>query len=319
MNKKKVIFDHDGGVDDLLSLMLLLTMENIELQGVTITPADCFLEDATEATLKILTLFNRQDVDVAKGQLFGVNPFPSDWRAQPKIINALPVMLVTELDKKPLVEANAVEYMIQMLEQSHTTITVLMTGPCSNLTEALKRRPDLIQKVEEVIWMGGAVNVSGNVAMHNHDGSAEWNVFWDPYAANDMFKMGLNIKLVSLDATNCLPINIPFLKQVAEQKAFPLSDFFGQCWASTIPSIPTYEFTYHLWDIMATSCLEVGDEAIQFEPMELAVGTKQPNQGQTYQDKGNGQWVNVSVSANRDVMLDYLLNKLKCDFPNHNG
>lgn len=319
MNQKKVIFDHDGGVDDLLSLVLLLSMENIDLLGVTVTPADCFLEDATEATLKILTLFNRQDVSVAKGQLFGVNPFPYDWRAQPKIINALPTLLAVELDEKPLLKTSAVEYMIHTLEASKDKITVLMTGPCSNLTEALKQRPDLVEKVEEVIWMGGAVNVPGNVAMHNHDGSAEWNVFWDPYAADDMFKMGLNIKLVSLDATNCLPISIPFLKQIAAQRAYPLSEFFGQCWASTVPSIPSYEFTYHLWDIMATSCLEVGDDAIQFEKMELAVGTKQPNQGQTYHAKGNNQWVNVSVSANRDVMLDYLLKKLKRGFPKKNG
>ncbi|MCY7296169.1 nucleoside hydrolase [Alteromonas sp. a30] len=314
MMKKKVIFDHDGGVDDLLSLMLIFTMKNVELVGVTITPADCFLEDATESTLKLLTLFQQQDVEVAKGDLYGVNPFPYDWRAQPKIINALPTMLNVPLNTSALVEMSAVDYMIHTLDNSNTPITILMTGPCSNLTQALIQRPDLKEKVEEVIWMGGAVDVAGNVAMHNHDGSAEWNVFWDPYAANALFAMGLNIKLVSLDATNCLPIDIPFLKQVAAQNSYPMSEFFGQCWASTIPSIPAYEFTYHLWDVMATSCLEVGEEAIQFTNIELAVSTQQPNQGQTYRSAGNHQWIQVSTSANREQMLNYLLEKLRRGF-----
>ena len=52
-DKKLVLMDHDGGVDDLLSLMLLLTMPNIDLIGVSITPADCYLAFATEATRKI--------------------------------------------------------------------------------------------------------------------------------------------------------------------------------------------------------------------------------------------------------------------------
>lgn len=311
MTTKKVIFDHDGGIDDLLSIMLLLAMDHIELLGITITPADCFLEDATESTLKILSLFKRSEVKVAKGDLYGVNPFPYDWRAQPKIVNALPTLLDIELDNSPLVPLSATDYIVKELQNSNTPITILMTGPCSNLTAALEKHPDLVSKVEEVIWMGGAVNTQGNVAMHNHDGSAEWNVFWDPYAANKLFAMGLKIKLVTLDSTNCLPIDIPFLKEVANQRNYPMSELAGQFWATTVPSIPSYEFTYHLWDVMAASCLEVGEEAIQFETMELDIGTQQPNQGQTFKSPGNGKWVDVSVSANREVVLEYVLRKFR--------
>lgn len=314
MNKKKVIFDHDGGIDDLLSIMLLLSMDSIELLGITVTPADCFLEDATESTLKILALYQRSDIKVAKGNLFGVNPFHYDWRAQPKIVNALPTLLATELDTSPIVNMSATDYIISELQHTDEPITVLMTGPCSNLTAALEKHPELVSKVDEVIWMGGAVDVQGNVAMHNHDGSAEWNVFWDPYASNKLFTMGLKIKLVTLDSTNCLPIDIPFLKEIANQREYPMSELAGQMWATTIPSIPSYEFTYHLWDVMAASCLEVGEEAIQFESMELDVGTQQPNQGQTFKAPGNGQWVDVSVSANREVVLEYILRKFRRGF-----
>lgn len=311
---KKVLFDHDGGIDDLLSLMLLLTMENVELIGVTITPADCFLEDATETTLKILKLFNRTDIPVAKGDLYGVNPFHYDWRAQPKIVNALPVMLSTPLDTSPLQPTSAQTFIANTLQSASEPVTCLMTGPCSNLTAALAQAPELENKIDEVIWMGGAVNTKGNVAMHNHDGSAEWNVYWDPFAAQKLFASNLNIKLIALDATDCLPIDIPFLEALAAHRQHPLADLAGQYWATTVNAIPAYEYTYHLWDVMATSVLEIDADAIQYQKMELDIAIAEPNQGQTIQAPGNGQWINVAVAANREKVLEYVLSKFQRGF-----
>lgn len=314
MNTKKVLFDHDGGIDDLLSLMLLLTMENIDLIGVTITPADCFLEDATLSTLKILKLFNRTGIPVAKGDLYGVNPFHYDWRAQPKVANALPLMLATPFDTSPLKPQSAQTFIADTLRQSNQPVTCLMTGPCSNLVAALTQEPQLKNKVDEVIWMGGAVNTKGNVAMHNHNGSAEWNVYWDPFAAQKLFAMGLNIKLIALDATDCLPIDLPFLEALAAHRAHPLADLAGQYWATTINAIPAYEYTYHLWDVMATSVLEIAPDAIEYQKMELDVAVTEPNQGQTIQSPGNGQWINVAIAANREKVLNYVLNKFQRGF-----
>lgn len=308
--KTPVLFDHDGGIDDLLSLMLLLTMDNIELKGVCITPADCFLSDATTSTLKLLDLFKRRDVPVAQGSLHGINPFHYDWRAQPKMVNALPTMLSLNADDSLISEMNAHEYMIHVLERSKEPVTVLMTGPCSNLAEALKKRPELCASVAKVIWMGGAVNVKGNVAIHNHDGSAEWNVYWDYLAADALFKTGVPIDLVALNATNCLPIDIAFLTELAQYREYPLAELAGQFWATTVASIPSYEFTYFLWDVMATCHVGMNDSALVFETMNLAVGIHEPNEGQTYQDDA-GSAVNVATSANRQKVLDYLFKQFQ--------
>ena len=80
--KRTVIFDHDGGVDDLLSLMMLLAMPHIDLAGIIVTPADCFLRPAVSATQKILRFFGRSDVELSEGRLHGVNPFPRAWRGR---------------------------------------------------------------------------------------------------------------------------------------------------------------------------------------------------------------------------------------------
>ncbi len=311
MQKTPVIFDHDGGIDDLLSLMLLLTMDHIELKGVCITPADCFLSDATTTTLKILKLFQRTDIPVAQGRLHGINPFHYDWRAQPKMVNALPTMLKLEADYSQVIEQPADQFIAAQLCATDAPITVLMTGPCSNLAAAIKDSPQAKQGLDKLVWMGGAVDVKGNVGTHNHDGSAEWNVYWDYLSAYNLLHTGIKIQLMPLDATNCLPIDLAFLKQLADFNQYPLVELAGQFWACTTASIPAYEFTYFLWDVMATCCLGIGQDAIKMEPIKLNIATEEPNEGQTYRDPNNGQEVSVATWADREQVIEYLIGQLK--------
>ncbi len=70
---RTVLFDHDGGIDDLLSLLMVLAMPHITLAGIIITPADCFLRPAMSATKKILRFFDQTDIELSAGDLLGVN------------------------------------------------------------------------------------------------------------------------------------------------------------------------------------------------------------------------------------------------------
>lgn len=62
---KKVYFNHDGGVDDLVSLFLLLQMENVQLIGVSTIGADCYLEPSLSASVKIINRFSNEDIQVS--------------------------------------------------------------------------------------------------------------------------------------------------------------------------------------------------------------------------------------------------------------
>ena len=307
---KKVLIDHDGGIDDLLSLLLLTQMEDIELMGVCVTPADCFLEDATVSSLKILKLTGNDSVPVAQGVTRPVNPFPTKWRAQPMVVNAFPQMLLTHEDASNISPLPAHDFIASQLKQSAIPVTVLVTGPCSNLVKALEEYPKLISKVKEVIWMGGAIDVPGNVATHKHAGTAEWNAHWDPFASKALFKMGLPIKLIALDVTNSVPVGIDFLKKLAQQSESPLSNLATQFWATTVNSIPSYEYTYFMWDVLATSYIGVPD-LFTTEKMELEVYTDLPNEGQTYRQPNNGQWVEVVKTVQVDSFFAYILELLK--------
>lgn len=80
MSKQLVLMDHDGGVDDYLATLLLMTMDRIECLGVVVTPADCYAKPAISATRKILDLMGCCQVPVAESTVRGLNPFPRLYR-----------------------------------------------------------------------------------------------------------------------------------------------------------------------------------------------------------------------------------------------
>lgn len=313
MTKEALLFDHDGGIDDLLSLMLLLSMDQVEIKGISITPADCIADYAKESTQKLLALFKQTNIPVAVGQYHGINAFPLEWRAGPMTLNALPLMINVDVSTQQLATGVSIDLLAEQLQKAESPIKVLLTGPCSNLVRTLHQFPVLKAKIKEVIWMGGAVDTAGNVVTYNHNSTAEWNVYWDPFSAKKLFEMKLPITLFPLDVTNLVPVNIEFLKELATQAEYDLSNLAGQFWATTLNTIPAYEYTYFMWDILATSFLGIPD-AFQFENIELTVATQTPNAGQMLRAKGSENWVKVAKSVDKEAFYQYILKQFKTNF-----
>lgn len=306
--KHAVIFDHDGGIDDLLSLLLLLRLPNIDVIGVSITPADCYPDDALLSTKKLLNLTNNSHIPVCVGKRVGPNPFPGEWRAQPKMCHAVPTMLRAKSDGIKVIEQPAHEWMKQTIDQHGKKVTVLMTGPATNLAGAIELADGdeaFAARIEKVIWMGGAVDVKGNVAMHDHNGSAEWNAYWHPEATRQLVDSNLPVLLVPLDATNALPVSWPFLASLAKIES-PVSDLAGQFWAATVTAIPSYEFTYFLWDVLSTCMVALPKERYKVATDKLAVSTTTPNAGQTYRCDKEGVEDGNTVSWVSEVDADYV-------------
>lgn len=303
--KTPVLFDHDGSVDDFLSLMLLLSMEKVQLLGISITPADCYADTAFETTCRLLTLSGQENIEVAIGDFYGINAFPSPWRARPRVLNALPSLINLPVSRELKDACNSVDLFISKILDTADPVTIMMTGPCSNLVQALEKKPEIAEKIHHIIWMGGAVDVPGNVVTYNHNGTAEWNIFWDPVSANKLLGYHLSITLVPLDATNKVPVSIGFLKQLALQKTSAVSDLASQFWAITIDTIPSYEYTYFMWDVLATSYLAI-PEAFEVERIEIDIISKGPEAGRTIRKKNTGQWVNITRSVDTAIFYQYI-------------
>ena len=97
-------------------------------------------------------------------------------------MDALPILNESTTNEKSTIsDVEAYEDIIRVLNQSNEPVTLLFTGPLTDLAKALKIEPSIQNNIEKLVWMGGTLE-KGNVEEPEHDGTAEWNAFWDPEA-----------------------------------------------------------------------------------------------------------------------------------------
>ena len=276
---KHVYFNHDGGVDDLISLFLLLQMEDIQLIGVSAIGADSYVEPAESASRKIINRFSRYPLDVAASEERGKNPFPKDWRMHAFFMDALPILNERVPVQSQLRTVPAYQDIIDRLETSETSVTLLFTGPLTDLAKALQVAPHITEKIERLVWMGGTFLERGNVEEPEHDGTAEWNAFWDPEAVKTVFDSTIPIDMVALESTNQVPLTLNIRQMGADERHYPGVDFLGVSYAA-VPPLTHFQTnsTYFLWDVLTTAY--VGQPSlVKKEEVKASVYTKGPSQG----------------------------------------
>jgi purine nucleosidase len=300
--KKLVLMDHDGAIDDFLSLILLMTMTEIVPRGIVVTPADCYINAATSVTRKILDLMGRIDIPVAQSTVRGINPFPVDFRRDCTIIDHFPLLNEAEGFSTPLVDVSGQEFIVDKLQNANDPVTLMVTGPLTTVAEAIAQQPSIISQIAEIVWMGGALTVPGNVEKVfalEHDGTAEWNVFWDPIAAKQIWDTEIPLTLCPLDLTNHVPVTSEFIRQITKQRKHPLSDLAGLCYSLAIPQ------NYYFWDILATAYL-ARPELYQIVEQETDIITTGTSQGRTILKTG-GKRIKVMTQVDKDKFCRYLL------------
>ena len=225
-----VLMDHDGGTpDDYLATALLLSMDHVRPLGIVITEADCFIQPALSATCKLLGMMGKTQVPVAASTVKGRNPFPTEWR---KTAYDLDRTLSVANPPSPLRETGQ-SFMVKTLRDAAGPVTLLVTGPLSSVAAALDADPKIESKIKSIAWMGGALNVKGNVEEKGHDGSAEWNVYWDPPAAARVWRTRIPIVLCPLDITNHAPVTQEIVDRLKAESRHPLAAFAAKALAPT--------------------------------------------------------------------------------------
>lgn len=302
MAKQPVLMVHDGGVDDYLSTVLLFTMPNVNVLGIAITPADCYIEPAVSATRKILDLMDVKGVTVARSNVRGVNPFPRIFRRDAFTIDHLPILNQNEEIRTPLSPKNAPEFIVDTLKAQNEPVTILETGPLTTVAAALDLAPEIENKVKQLVWMGGALNVGGNVdpiMEGGQDRTAEWNVYWDPFGAARVWASKIPIIICPLDLTNHVPVTSAFLKQLGRQYKYPLSDFAGQCYALVVHQ------DYFFWDVLTTAYIG-HPEYFTLKEYETEIITTGPSQGRTLVKRG-GRKIRALDSVDLTKFYAYIL------------
>jgi purine nucleosidase len=306
MAKQPVLMVHDGGVDDYLSVVLLLTMEHVRVLGIAVTPADCYIEPAVSATRKILDLMGVAGVSVAVSNVRGLNPFPRIFRRDAFTVDHLPILNQNDELRAPLAPQPGPEFIVKVLSSASEPVTILETGPLTTVAAALNLAPGIESKIKEIVWMGGALNVRGNVdpiLEGGQDRTAEWNVYWDPPAAARVWQTGIPLILCPLDITNHVPVTSAFLKQLARQYKYPLSDFAGQCYALVVHQ------DYFFWDLLTTAYLG-RPEYFTLREYETEIITQGLSQGRTLV-KAGARKVRALETVELDKFYPYILESFR--------
>lgn len=195
MKKIKVIMDCDPGIDDALALAYAAAnRDTFELLGITTVAGNQTIEKVTGNALK-LTEFYGLDVPVAQGMS---TPLLREIQTAPEVHGptGLGYCELPETSRKP-VEENAILFMYKtiMALPENEKVTLIPTGPLTNVALLLKLFPEVKDKIDQIIFMGGAA-CGGNVTA-----CAEFNIYVDPEAAKIVFKSGIPMVMCGLDAT----------------------------------------------------------------------------------------------------------------------
>lgn len=215
-----VVIDTDMGADDIMAILYLLQRPDVAVRAITVAGTGLAHCDAgTRHARNLVAAVARDTIPVACGRespLQGRHHFPPDWRAAADGLYGLALPdASTPVDS----DGTAAGLLGATLAAAPAAVVLVSLGPLTNLAEALEADPNLAQKVAMVYVMGGAVDVPGNVAgvpLTAPNRVAEWNIFVDPHAAGIVFNSGAPITLVPLDATNAVPITMPFCRALRD-------------------------------------------------------------------------------------------------------
>src|SRR5439155_10340756 len=186
-----IVIDCDPGHDDAIAILLALASPEVELIGVTTVAGNQTLDKTTRNALVTLEIAGRSEVPVAAG---AEAPLRRDLRTAAHVHGetGLDGPELPEPSARP-VRAHASDFLAQLIEPG---VVLVPTAPLTNLALMLGRHPDMSDRLERIVWMGGAI-AEGNITP-----AAEFNCFVDPEAAAGVFSSGVPITMVGLDVTH---------------------------------------------------------------------------------------------------------------------
>jgi purine nucleosidase len=197
MSKRKIIIDCDPGQDDAVMLLLALACpEEFDILGITTVAGNVPLQLTERNARLVCELAGRSDVPVFAG---------SDKPMVRELVTAEDVHGRNGIDgmdihqpSTPPQAQHAVDFIIEtLLAADDKSVTLVPTGPLTNIGIAIKKQPEILPRIREIVLMGGASREGGNTTP-----SAEFNIHVDPHAADIVLRCGRPLTIAGLDVTH---------------------------------------------------------------------------------------------------------------------
>jgi purine nucleosidase/pyrimidine-specific ribonucleoside hydrolase len=189
-----IILDCDPGHDDAIAILLALASPELELLGISTVAGNTTVDKTTVNALKVLELIDRTDVPVAMG---AAAPLRRELHVAEHVhgTTGLDGPHVPDPSAVPIDDA-AVDAIARWVAECDRPVTLVPTGPLTNIALLLARHPAAIEHIDRVVLMGGAVGL-GNITP-----AAEFNIWVDPEAAAAVFAADWDVTMIGLEVTH---------------------------------------------------------------------------------------------------------------------
>lgn len=335
---KSVIVDVDMDFDDILVLGFLSNLPSVDIKLITInTVGWVHCQQGLANVAKTFQLVNKATPKTVCGRnttLSGGHSgdVPAVWRQHADnffgikaLEPILPAHLLTHAEmhrnitKRPLSAAasatdNAVSQILEILRQADSPVEIITLSTLTNisdLTDALAGQSELIKKISGIYMMGGAFSpAEGNVQPNIKDNTvAEWNMYIDPKAAQNVLSNPHNLNLVQvpLNITNMTPITRSFpaklkaLESPSDAVKLAIELFELNDWLLT-------EKIFYFWDSLTAMLALWPEKAMYWDNQSVVVETEENNcTGQTFRRTGGVNKIAYKLNIHESVSFDDLL------------
>lgn len=191
----KIIIDTDPGTDDAVAILVALAnFDSQEILGITTVAGNVPVKVGTNNALRILEFVGKNEIPVYEGCSEPLNRklVTAEWVHGTDGLNNLDIPNATTQKQTD----SAVEFITRTLQESDDRVTLAVLGPMTNIGTVIKNKPELVNKIEQIVFMGGSA-LKGNITP-----VGEFNTYVDPEAAKIVLDSGAKIFMLGLDVTN---------------------------------------------------------------------------------------------------------------------
>ncbi|MCP2032572.1 pyrimidine-specific ribonucleoside hydrolase [Okibacterium sp. HSC-33S16] len=304
MRTLPVILDVDTGVDDALALLFAATHPAIDVRAVTCVAGNAPLEQVVDNTLRILDAANAPAIPVAAG---AVRPLLAAPRVASHVHGADGLGgLTLPPTSRQAADVSAVELMRRTLIDSAEPVTLVALAPQTNLALLVRTHPEVLEKIERIVFMGGSASVGNATAV------AEFNVWHDPEAAAIVLGAGVPVFMYGLDVFNQVTVDAAIAETLAVGDS-PLGRVVGALLGNRVALSEDRSLVYTgLIGDAGAVCALVAPDALVVERRPVRVELAGYGRGQTVVDRrrysgedaihgGVGDWTVIDVAVDVDA------------------
>ena len=325
-----VLIDTDVDFDDYLAILYLLAHPDVNVVGISVTGCGAAHLDKGFANLRnLLTVFDErvQGLPVlrgAKAPLRYSNVFPS-WVREPA--NAHYNIRFPSLNPSPPLPGRASDWIATTLKRRSEPLDILLLGGGTNLALAFQQLTveERRRSIRRIIMMGGNLlpeyvdpGARGNVldtlgaTPYYTNQVAEWNIFIDVKAAQDVIESGIPVELITLNACNDVPITAPLVDQLRRIDTLPAKLI---CDILDHPEIQKgIDSHLHFWDPLVATVL-VKPSLVKTQRfsvrIEQALNEEHDTSGKVIIDDDHGSTITIALSADREAVIEEFVTPIK--------